>query len=112
MLSMMLSNKYIATIVVVFIVMGYSYILKPASLFDEKGELKSKLLTPELAAIALGLLTYFIVDWATRARPQEVVVVGAAPSSQAGSSGDAMLASANNIRRADALMTTPFARRK
>ncbi len=104
-------NKYGATILAVVGVMAYCYIFKPASLFDEKGNLKSKLWTPELVALLLGLCTYFAMEFMTRASPQEVVVVG---STVPVPSADPMAQSSavNSVRRADSLMSTPFSRRR
>ncbi len=107
-------NKYGATILMVVAVMAYCYIFKPASLFDAQGELKSKLITPELVALILGVCTYFAAEYLTRGSPQEVVVVGtsnAAASSSMESSVGAPAGPAS-IRRADALMSTPFTRRR
>lgn len=103
-------NKYGATILAVVGVMAYCYIFKPASLFDEKGNLKSKFWTPELVALLLGLCTYFAMEFLTRASPQEVVVVGSVP----GPGADPMVQSSavNSVRRADSLMSTPFSRRR
>lgn len=102
-------NKYGATILAVVGVMAYCYIFKPASLFDEKGNLKSKLWTPELVALLLGLCTYFAMEFMTRAAPQEVVVVG---STVPVPSVDAQSSAVNSVRRADSLMSTPFSRRR
>jgi len=109
MLMSILSNKYTATIVVVLGVIGYAYIFKPASMFDENGALKSKILTPELIALGCGLATYFIVGYLTASSPQEVVVVGG--SGDGGMTSPAA-ASVPQARRADALLTAPFARRR
>lgn len=98
-------NKYGATILVVLAVMTYCYIFKPASLFDEHGNLKSKLLTPEAIALVLGVAAYFFVEFLTRSSPQEVVVVG-------NSSDSALPQGVPMSRRADALMSTPFTRRR
>lgn len=103
-------NKYGATIFMVVAVMAYCYIFKPASLFDEQGALKSKLITPEVIALILGVCTYFAVEFFTRGSPQEVVVVGA--SQGAAEVMQSAAAPSNPVRRADALMSTPFARRR
>lgn len=114
MLFSLVSNKYGATIVVVLAVMAYCYIFKPASLFEADGSLKSKLITPEVIALLVGLCAYFVVEYLTRGSPQEVVVVGSrAPLDQVPdvASSSATAAAGPNIRRADALMSTPFRRR-
>ena len=107
-------NKYGATILAVVGVMAYCYIFKPASLFDEKGNLKSKFWTPELVALLLGLCTYFAMEFLTRASPQEVVVVGSVPGGSGGPglSADPQSSAVNSVRRADSLMSTPFSRRR
>lgn len=103
-------NKYGATILAVVGVMAYCYIFKPASLFDEKGNLKSKLWTPELVALLLGLCTYFAMEFLTRASPQEVVVVGSTVVPVP--SADPQSSAVHSVRRADSLMSTPFSRRR
>lgn len=102
MLLFLLSNKYTLTVLAIVSILAYCYILKPGSLFDDDGELKSAIWTPELIAVVAGVAVFAGAEYLFRATPQEVVIVADNTTSPPAAAAPPL------IRRADSVLRTPF----